>query len=190
MNNLDLDIKNSILTIRKLKKLVLSDKNFFINKDFQETAIILTPLSSQIYGPRIEEKLSEVLNLKKSNDKNRGDKINSSGRYIEIKGSFNSTKLNIVQIRPWQDISEYIIYLWNVDNNFILRHSYFHLSKKEMNNELKLLNAGYAHGTMGSNLNNKNKEYALHIDLTSNHFNRWLKTYYADIDTLKYLINC
>jgi len=183
------NIKIAFNIINSIKKEALKNKEYCFEKSLEEFALHLSILPSQMYGCRIENKLSKYLELENSNDKNRGDRVSKNNRYIEIKGSFNSDILNLVQIRPWQDISEYVIYFWNFDSNFKLKDYYFHLSVKEMNNELDLLNAGNAHGTKEANYSNKNKELALHIDKKSKHFLRWIKNYYIDLDTLKSLIN-
>ncbi|MGY5139590.1 hypothetical protein ACUZ9N_02535 [Mycoplasmopsis gallinarum] len=143
-------------------------------EEFFKIISFLTPQSKSIW---IETKIIEKLELKKIKaNLNRGDAINKNNEYIEIKISTPSkfgNILNLVQIRPFQNLDYYFCVFVddiNFQNNF-----FFVLNKKEMDTEIKLI------GTNAHISGNKNqhKEFriSIKIDLKDVNFQRWLKHY-------------
>lgn len=151
--------------------------------DFIKAMLCLNP---QSYGSRIDKRLSEHLNLSKSDNKDRGDRKSANDEYLEWKGSFftssNST-LNLVQVRPWQD-TNYIYYAFDMRNLSDIKMQFFYLSKDQMILEIENCKTSVAHGTKGSNANHDNIELALRIDANSDLYNRWIQEYGISLDEL------
>lgn len=149
---------------------------------FMKTMRILTTQSS---GIRMQNYIFKRLGWAKVPSKlNKGDVKNSLGQYFEVKVSTITTSnktANIVQIRLYQKISAYHIFVIDSTRNYILTH--FNLSKNEMKEEVRLIGA-QAHGTKGAVVNNKNIEYAIHFnwDEKDKTYKRWVKKYKQDTD--------
>jgi hypothetical protein len=169
---------NSFIKIRQWIKENLED----LNKENWSTFIqSMAYLHPQAYGPYIQKKLIEDLNLtkiKSSDDK--GDFLDQFGDHYELKVSLITDcfqKINLVQIRPWQKTNYYFI-------AFVLNekgvHAYcFKLSHQEMKNEIELTNMGAAHGTKNAIIENKNIELriSIPIDVNNDIFCRWFENY-------------
>lgn len=149
--------------------------------DFAKAMLCLNP---QSYGSRVDKRLSEILGLLPTNDQDRGDRKSINGKYLEWKGSFftsSNTALNLVQIRPWQNI-DYIYYAFDMRSLNDIKMQLFYLTKNQMDSEL--VKASSAHGTKESNKDNKNKELALRIEADSNDYNRWVQEYGISLENL------
>ena len=157
----------------------------------EQFALAMNCLNPQSYGGRIANRLSMELGLSNSDNIDKGDKkINKL--YLEFKGSIitsSNSQLNLVQIRPWQEIDGYIFYMWDIRNIDNIKLYFFYLSINDMRFELKNRKISNAHGTNKANKNNKNIELALRIDINSNDFNYWIKNYYYSLDKLMVKLN-
>ncbi len=137
-------------------------------------------LSPKSYGTKIQNRIMEKNNLesvKASEDK--GD-FKIDNKYFEIKCSLitvTNTNANITGIRPWQDINGYYIFIIDArDYKNITTYS-FKLSKVEMGEELKALNACPINGTKKANEGNTKSALRFGFSLDSENFKRWCKDY-------------
>jgi hypothetical protein len=175
-------VAKSLLTLSNLSRkgvTALSEINY--PADFFNAIAFL---SSQAKAPLIEDYIKHKLNLNSvPSSINRGDGYHgSSNKYYEIKASTNNqaNTLNLVQIRAWQDVDYYLAVFINENN---LQKSYvFLLTKSQLKQELKYMNASASHGTTTSNSKNENVEYSLHLILSEDnkHFLRWQKKYFSN----------
>jgi len=137
-------------------------------------------LNPQAYGPRIQNYLFDKLGWERvPAHLDKGDVRNSLGQYFETKVSLITPKnqaVNIVQVRPWQQISGHHIFVVDTTNQYRLFH--FSLSKNEMRAEIELI-GNSAHGTAKAVRDNINKEYRLSIPWITTHpiYQRWIKQY-------------
>lgn len=137
-------------------------------------------LNPQAYGSRIQNYLFDKLGWERVPSRlDRGDVRNSPGQYFEVKMSFITPKnqeVNIVQVRPWQQISGHHIFVVDATDHYALYH--FGLSKNEMGAEISLIGSS-AHGTTSAVRNNINREYRLGIPWRENHpaYQRWISQY-------------
>ena len=146
-------------------------------------------LSPQSYGAKIQNRLVNQLMLEKVRPgENKGDFKDQFGEYYEFKVSIlsnNDSKINLVQIRPWQDINHYC-FVFDIRNEEFTPYA-FRLSKSQMKEELDIMKATAAHGTKDSNNNNKNIEYRMSISPNpeNEHFKRWIEKYKTNFDFTK-----
>lgn len=168
------------------------------NESWKNFIIAMAQLNPQTYGVNIQKRLIEELGLTKVEaSEDKGDFIDNFGDHYELKVSLIQNpkqKLNLVQIRPWQDTNYYFI-AFCIKNEEVYAFC-FSLSHERMIEELKITNAGSAHGTKKSIENNTNIEYRLSVPIDSNNetFARWFVKYRSnfldrneDIKTLKNL---
>lgn len=108
----------------------------------------------------------------------RGDFLTEGG-YIELKTSFSNEamKLNLRQIRQWQDIDKYLC-IFIDDKNNQKQSVVFELTKEEMQSEIEIM-GGFTHGTKTINNQNEHNEYSITLSLAANnqHYQRWIKNY-------------
>jgi hypothetical protein len=153
--------------------------------DFAKAMLCLNP---QSYGGRIDKRLSEDLGLLPTDDKDRGDRMSISGKYVEWKGSFitsSNTALNLVQIRPWQE-TDYIYYSFDMRDLNDIKMQIFHLNKAQMESELGI--ATSAHGTKTSNLKNANNELAVRVEADSDLYKQWVTKYGISMEKLQLVL--
>lgn len=145
-------------------------------KNEKEFMTLVNFLPSQSYGNKIEKYLKKKLNLYDVRNMDKGDAVDDNNNYHEIKCSLldKTNKINIVQIRLWQDVDYYLIgvFIPSEENYYILK-----LTKDEMEKECDKLNANIAHGNTISTKDNKNVELRLTIQYNSDTFKRWLEQY-------------
>jgi hypothetical protein len=183
--SLFLSLKNSYMKEARRNKSWAQDLSLL------DSIKCLICLSPAMYGPRIEQKLSKELNLKRTNDPDRGDVKSVDGNHFEIKASvfdLVKNKIDIVQIRIWQDC-DYIIILIDNSNFDDIKYQLYFLSKSDMEEELVLCKATSAHGTKKSNLNNSNKELRFSIKINGKHHKRWIEKYNVSLDFFNQLFN-
>lgn len=173
--------------IEERKKLKEITNPIYINKswgfdiNWEEFIYGVSLLSPQAYGPRIQARLVKELNLKKVKaTEDSGDFVDQFGDNFEFKVSIVDSplsKMNIVQVRPWQSTS-YWCFCFDIRSDEFLPYA-FKLSKHQMKNELDSIGANAAHGTKKANTDNKNVEYrfSLIVDCNDAHFKRWLELY-------------
>lgn len=94
----------------------------------------------------------------------RGDYIDSNGKYFELKcsSSNDSNTINILQIRPWQDIDYYLVIYFDLDD--YRKSKAYILSKNDMINEINKLSSS-CHGTKIANMRNENVEKSIHLPI-------------------------
>lgn len=137
-------------------------------------------LTAQASGARIQNYLIRKYGwIKVSSNANRGDAKDSSDRYFEVKITIITTSnplANIVQIRPWQKVTGHHIFVIDSINNYELTH--FFLTEHEMQEEVNSCGQS-AHGTRDADKDNKNKEWAIHMNWEGRDDtrSRWIKKY-------------
>lgn len=150
-------------------------------------ALAMSILSGQTYGTRIANRITHELGLTSSGDLDRGDSKSPNDEHEEIKGSLitsSNTALNLVQIRPWQDVN-YIIYCFDVRDADNVITQFFYLTKQQMEKEMATCGTTSAHGTYNANLVNKHKELALRLDVDDPNYARWVKEYGVSLEDLE-----
>lgn len=126
---------------------------------------LISLLSAQKKAPLVEKFLCKKMNYQLvPAPLNKGDAKDNNNCYYEFKTSFTNKgeKLNIRQIRPWQNIDFY--YCFYINENDIDKSVFFVLTKDEMLKEIKECGS-YTHGTKKANENNQNKEFSITIDV-------------------------
>lgn len=154
----------------------VEDAYFFYNAISSQTAQSKAPLSEKF----IANKMNWTI-ISPSQD--RGDFYSEKEfGYIELKNSFTNKeeKLNIRQIRLWQEVDYYLcIY---IDENNLNDSLFYFLTKKEMTEEVELI-GGFTHGTVKANEKNENKEYSITIsvkNLKNKNTQRWNEKYLSN----------
>lgn len=138
---------------------------------------VLTPQSS---GARIQNYIAAAFGWRVVSQKlDLGDIVDASGRYFEVKASIitpSNPDVNLVQIRPYQKIDGYHIFV--VDSDYKLHH--LSLTKAQMAAEIAVL-GNNAHGTNDANKKNVNQEKAIRFAWTpqSGTAKTWLEKYRA-----------
>jgi ribosomal protein L23 len=179
------DIEKSIKIIDIARKEAIDNKQW----GFEDNWIIFNKrmriLTNQSSGSRIQNYIFKSLDWTKiPASLNKGDVKNTIGQYFEVKVTSittSNTMANIVQIRLWQNVSGYHIFVIDSTKNYQLTH--FHLSKNEMKEESKWC-AKHAHGTKESNKENNHIEWAIRIPWKKGDkvYDRWMKKYKQDTD--------
>ena len=155
-------------------------------KDFIKGMAYLT---SQSYGPRIQNYIREILVWKKVKAAEmRGDiakplLVAPNLRFVEVKTSILSATnnfLNMVQIRLFHDIDYYLCCAYDLRDPLNYESFMFLLTHDQMVEECEDANA--AHGTKSVNELNKNVELRLSVtcDEGDPDFERWKKMYRVD----------
>ena len=129
----------------------------------QEYKIILLRI------PPVSKKISPALD--------RGDATNGR-EYYEIKVSVltgSNDSLNIVQIRPWQKIDGYHIFIIDSENDFQIYHLF--LSPEDMKKELKKYGT-HSHIAKKPNEENEYVEWSIHIPIDE--FDDFVNAYYVN----------
>lgn len=111
--------------------------------------------------------------------KGRGDGL-VSGKYYELKTSTTNkdNKLNIRQIRPWQNVDYYLCSY--IDELCVSKSKIYRLTKDEMHYEIDKI-GGFTHGTNQANKNNKNIEYSITLPVYKDDHtdvSRWNERYW------------
>lgn len=154
-----------------------------LSEDWSNLVSLLMSVSPQKSSPFVEKKIILENELERQGNLNKGDACltNNQKEFYEIKHSFvkRGESLNLVQIRPWQNVN-YILYIFDLDDSKLYK---FHLTNKQIKDELRLLGTS-AHGTQKSNDKNKNVEKAIRIKLYSDDFSRWVNTYKPIIEDI------
>lgn len=168
-------IKNNIkLRLKEEPESVLGlDKDLFFE--------IMSYLHPSTYGKYIQDRYIYDKGLESiSSLEDRGDCMDVNGNYYELKTSFIdsvNSRINVVQIRPWQNIDFYdIITIDKRENPFDV--GVYRLSKNDMEYECSLLGST-AHITSEASRFNKNKElrFTLKVDPFSWDYIRWEEKY-------------
>jgi hypothetical protein len=146
--------------------------------DFVTKLLFLTP---QSYGARLQAYLIKRFGLKPATSKDSGDFVDQFNQPHELKASLitpTNDNLNLVQIRPWQDVDYYCV---AIDTRSAPYKEYvFVLNKEQMLEETFTLRATAAHGTKTANENNNKIELRMSVPIADNDptFERWKKLYW------------
>ena len=158
-------------------------------KNFMKRMRILTSQSS---GARMQNYIFKAFGWTKiPANLNKGDVKNSLGQYYEVKATTITTSnksANIVQIRLWQNVSGYHIFVIDSTNDYKLTH--FQLSKNEMKQEVEAC-ASQAHGTKEINQANHHVEWAIRVPWKKGDkvYDRWMNRYKQDTNLDKDIID-
>lgn len=142
---------------------------------------LLNPQSS---GARHQNYLSRFYGWRKvSQTLDRGDIVTTGGHHVEIKVTTitaSNRQANFVQIRIWQDIHGYSLYV--IDEEYTIWR--FDLTKEQMAEEVSLIGTS-AHQTAQAAEGNLNKEFAIRFMWDSDDPNRarWMEKYRVDPGT-------
>lgn len=159
------------------------DAFFFYTAISSQNVQSKAPLSEKFIANKMDWKRVKA-------SEGRGDFLDSSENgygYIELKNSFTNKeeKLNLRQIRLWQDVDYYLcIY---IDEENLENSSVFLLTKEQMTKEVENM-GGYTHGTVEANKDNKNKEYSITLPVKkekNEHTVRWNNEYSSEELKLK-----
>lgn len=123
-------------------------------------------LSSQSWGPKVEQYFRELHGWDEVDPAiARGDARERAGRgqYFEMKTTIitpTNPNANFVQIRPHHNVDGYQLFVVDVDYSVV----HYHLTKSEMEAELKKIGR-LAHGTTGAGGKQmKNAEWAIRFE--------------------------
>ncbi len=172
------EIKKALKIIDKARMEGIKDKQYGFNDDWDDFMKRMRVLTSQSNGSRIQNYIFKSFGWTKVNQKeDKGDVKNDLGQYFEVKASTITTSnntANIVQIRPWQDISGHHIFVIDSLRDYKVTH-YF-LTKSEMKTEVEYC-ANHSHGTKESNKENNHIEWSIRIPWKESDkvFKRWKK---------------
>lgn len=91
-----------------------------------------------------------------------GDYRDRDGKIFELKMSATNTsrKINVNQIRPWQDVDYYRVIYWDLESPKESKE--YTLSKLQMQREVERRGCA-CHGTKAANSENTNIEYSIHL---------------------------
>lgn len=181
------EIRTCNKLLSKIRSEAISNKKYGWDLPLTEFAEVMLCLNPQAYGTRIESRISDMLGLLRSDNKDCGDKMTKDGEYIEWKGSFftsSNINLNLLQIRLWQETS-YIFYAFDMRNFDNITLQFFYLTKDQIELERAICGTTSSHGTKEANLNNSNIELTIRIEAEDKNYNRWVKSYGKSIDELK-----
>lgn len=180
--------KKSKTIISKIKK----DKKWGFDKDWETFILGMSLMNPQTYGVRIQNRLMfELEMLKVQAKEEKGDFEDLLGNKFECKASVlinDKSKLNMVQIRPWQETG-YKCVMFDLRGGNVVPYA-FELTHEEMLEELDKIGHA-AHGTKQANFVNNHIEYriSLNVDEKDENFARWLEKYKVDFDFSKKLSN-
>lgn len=180
-------IKNIEVLLNNSKKLIDAiDTNsnlevFELFDNFLDFIYLISIDNVQSKTPQVEKFVAKKMGLKKiSSSEDSGDFIDNKENTYELKVSFAEKDMNLRQIRLYQNIDTYICI--HIDEKDPLKSKCFTLSKKQMEDEVSKI-GGYTHGTIKANLNNKNKEYSVtinmkpKINIENSNLTRWEEKY-------------
>jgi hypothetical protein len=168
------ELLNEIIEIKKTLRVSIDLQK--INEDVFLKFLLQTK-TPQSYGALFEKRFIYRNNLVKNHQKDEiGDfyDINKK-RNIEYKVSIlkvDKKLINIVQIRPQQNVDYIIHAINNLDEFNPTTEKIFYLTKNDMINECKNMKAGSAHGKREIA-----KELRLDIIYRSDNWNRWCNNY-------------
>jgi len=176
----DYELDKAIKVLDIVREEAVNDYNYGFDDDWDTFMKKMRILTSQSSGARIQNYIFKAFGWEKiPANLNKGDVKNSIGQYYEVKATMittSNTSANVVQIRLWQDVSGYHVFVIDSTNNYKLTH--FQLSKNEMKQEVEMC-ASQAHGTKEINKANHHIEYAIRIPWKKGDkvYDRWMDRY-------------
>ena len=182
------EIDDAIRVMDTIRTDAQKDSKYGFSDDWKNFMKKMRLLTTQSSGSRMQDYIFNKFGWTKiPSNLNRGDVKNNLGQFFEVKVSTitpSNRTANFVQIRLFQNISGYHIFVIDSTTDYKLIH--FSLSKSEMKKEVELCGS-QAHGTKESIKSNNNIEYAIHIKWKKEDetFNRWIENYKQDTDLSK-----
>lgn len=182
------DIEKTIKVLDIVREEAVKNKNYAFGDDwilFMKKMRLLTPQSS---GAKYQNRIFESLGWTIVDQKlGKGDVKNSLNQFFEVKASVITTSnplVNMVQIRPWQEISGHYIFV--IDSFKDYKVTTFYLSKAEMKEEIEKC-GGHSHGTKKINEKNTHNEYSIRFNWIKKDdiCKRWEKYEQKDMDVAK-----
>lgn len=174
-------IIESLETQNEITKQFINDSKFGFDLPLKEFLLMTLFLNPQRYGLRVQYRIAHTMKYTSlSSSLDCGDFLNREGEEVEIKCSFLSETNNTIavkQIRPWQKLKYYYVFVVFFHDLRNLQYKCFKLSKKEMEEEMILCNAKPVHSTKERNEGNLNVEYGLSVKTNSDTYTRWLEQY-------------
>ena len=174
------EIYAALKVLNAIRTESVGNPTYGFDDDFDAFITKLLFLTPQSYGARLQYFLIKRFGLSDKLSKDSGDFVDQFGQPHELKASIitpTNNCLNLVQIRPWQDVDYYCV---AIDTRVSPYQEYvFVLSKSQMLEELRLNGATSAHGTALANKNNANIELRMAIEILPGKavFERWKKQY-------------
>jgi hypothetical protein len=174
---------------KKLVKEKYSKKSWGLDLSLEDLALVsATYPSAQQYGPKFEKWINHNLGWKNvKSSLGRGDsRLPDKEIYIEQKWNIRTdVGPGGLQHRFWQDIDYYLYgHVDDSDSENITVNLYF-LTKDQVIEESKLLNAVATHGTKAANTLNENIEYSMGVVYGSQDHTRWKSKYLISLEGLR-----
>lgn len=182
------DIDTTIKILDIVREEAIKIKRYGFDDDWVLFMKKMRLLNSQSSGAKYQNRIFESLGWEVVSQKlGKGDVKNSLNQHFEVKASVITTSnplVNMVQIRPWQDIAGHYIFVIDSFNNYHV--TTFYLSKAEMKEEIKLCGQ-YSHGTTQINEGNQHREYSIRFNWVKKDeiYKRWQKYKQTDVDIAK-----
>ena len=175
-------VKETFKLNQEIRALFKKNKKYGFDFPFESFLYSMALQNPQSYGSRLESFVIEKFNLQRvSSTDGLGDFEDSLCKKYELKVSLitvTNDALNMVQIRPWQGLSGYLMVAFDLRAEPIKLYA-FQLTKEQLINETKLMKATSAHGNKKAVKNNQTVELrmSLKIDPENEHFQRWCENY-------------
>ncbi|MFH0808679.1 MAG: hypothetical protein V1888_03650 [archaeon] len=177
------DLEKAIKIIDIARKEAVDNLEYGFDENWKNFMKRMRILTSQSSGARMQNYIFKAFGWEKiPANLNKGDVKNSIGQYYEVKATTittSNTTANIVQIRLWQSVSGYHVFVIDATNDYKLTH--FQLSHNEMKQEVEEC-ASQAHGTREINEANHHVEWAIRVPWVEGDkvYDRWMERYKQD----------
>ena len=134
--------------------------------------VVKRMLSSQKYGPRIQNKVADIMGYESIHAKNKkGDFLTPSNKFLEFKVSYYyKGSYSFLQIRPWDKFGHIFLIIYP-DYSYTI----FFLTPEQIKYELEKIGE-VCHG----NTDLKSIRLYPHSKKNAHHFERWIKNYKMD----------
>ena len=184
--------RDAAIKAHKQKKLVkeqYSKKKWGLDLSLEDPALISATFpSAQQYGPKFEHWMNHSCGWDKvKSSLGRGDsKIKNKEVYIEQKWNIRTdVGPGGLQHRFWQEINYYLYGHVDDSNSDNITVNLYLLTKEQVIEESKLVNAVPSHGTKAANQLNENVEYSMGVKYGSQDHQRWKDNYSITLEDLK-----
>jgi len=177
------DLININIILDAIKKRFNDNAKYGHDLRLNEFLLQAKTLPPSAYGYRMQSYFSMLFDCQVISSKSDlGDFINQLEQVIEFKCSFLSesmNKINIKQIRLWQDIDEYYVFVSDFEKYDDIKTYLFKLSKSQMVEECDLMNAKSCHMTESNYSQNEKVELGFSIAKDSENWKRWTDRYHV-----------
>lgn len=164
-----------------ITKSFVDNSQYGFNLDLDSFMLRVYNLNPQRYGFRLQSYFTLMMGYETiPSTADLGDFRNLEGEAAELKCSFitqTNNVINVKQIRIWQQTKYYYVLACNFNDFRNLSYECFKLSKREMQEEMILCNAGASHSTKKRNEENINVEMSLTVKLGTDTYKRWVDNY-------------